>query len=155
MSGAAYQPRAYQLRAYQTGSTGPAPGPFNVGTATVLTNKKSGPSFTRKRFEEFLELERRAQEAERKAQELKQEKERLAAVAAAQEVRRLALEARERQSLDWQDDFDLLRLRHAVDAFNSAHSTVERLRTAHLMALSATAARYQFDDDDEAILLLI
>lgn len=129
--------------------------PFGPGVSTVLTNKPAGPAYTRKRFDEFLDLIRKAQEAERKAEAIKQEKERLAAIAAAQEAQRVAEEARERQAIAHQEHIKLLQLRHAVDAFNSARTSAEQMRAARLMEMSSLAARTAFDDDEEAATLLM
>lgn len=148
----AYQRRAYQFGAYQME---PVTAATQVQQPTVLTNKPAGPAFTRKRYRDLVELERQARAAERKALELQKQQEREAVIAAAQEAQRLAREARERDSSAWHDDFALLRLRHALESFNGAHTALAALHAAKMIELSAHAARAQFDDDDDAISLLL
>lgn len=112
-------------------------------------------TFGRRRYEELKALEAAAKEAERKAAALKKEQDRLSAIAAVAEARRIAREARESASYDAQQHIQMLQLRHALEGFNSAKTNLAAMSAAHLVSLSAMAARHNFDDDEEAMALLL
>ncbi len=137
----AFQQGAFQNNAFQCDP---------LGVSTVLMPGKSGPSggsFSRKRFKEIQAAYRAAEDAERKALELKT-KQRESLQKAAQAVERAAREAEEQESA-----VDLTGMVAALEAATNATRATAIIKNAKA-AYDAAMIALDLEDEEEAIMLL-